>query len=429
MQRHAYTPVLIATALTLSLFGPEALARSRYFNQLDSQCAAFNGAASKRNSAVTCSAGCHDSSYTLTRIGSDYRGNGYTITATNTPTLCTAGTPPTNQAPVLDAVPNSQATLNQVMTAIALNARNEAGQQLKFTASGLPAGVRVVDSSATDSVATLEGTPTASGKFNVTVTATDNGTPPLSGNTRFVLTVGSSAPTGTAPVLKLIGDRNFALNQAFSLTISATDADAQDSLSFSAVGLPAGVSLIDNRDRTALISGTPTSAGVSAVSVTVTDSSGLRDTETFNLTIQDSGAGGNYTDALQSEASWDARRKSLSIKGEIQTLDDEGGDDDDDDDVRGRDAREAGRYSAQTCSPYQGQFVAVSTASGAELGQLRVDCYGKYRATLKLQAQSLACTLSTALKDPEGQVIDTVQPETAVRIKNSPAKNCKSGRD
>jgi lysophospholipase L1-like esterase len=71
------------------------------------------------------------------------------------------------------------------------------------------------------------------------------------------------------------------------LQVHATDSAAGVSLTYSASGLPAGLSI----SASGLISGTPTAAGTSTVTVTATDSTGASGTASFTWTI--SGGGGS----------------------------------------------------------------------------------------------------------------------------------------
>ncbi len=59
--------------------------------------------------------------------------------------------------------------------------------------------------------------------------------------------------------------------QPYSVTVSAADADPNDALVFSTAGLPDWLSLVDNGDRTATLSGIPTQIGVSAFVLQVSD--------------------------------------------------------------------------------------------------------------------------------------------------------------
>jgi fimbrial isopeptide formation D2 family protein len=75
-----------------------------------------------------------------------------------------------------------------------------------------------------------------------------------------------------APVLGTLANQTVDYHDPLSFGVSATDSDAGDTLSFSASGLPTGLSLTDNGDRTATISGTDTAVpGTYTVTVSVDD--------------------------------------------------------------------------------------------------------------------------------------------------------------
>jgi hypothetical protein len=93
-----------------------------------------------------------------------------------------------------------------------------------------------------------------------------------------------SSPPNLAP----IGDRSARYSDAVTYTLSATDADSDcGELSFSATGLPSGLSLTDNGDCTATISGVVLAeAGDYPVTYTVTDAFGPSDSETGTFTVR-----------------------------------------------------------------------------------------------------------------------------------------------
>ncbi|MFF2750544.1 RICIN domain-containing protein [Kitasatospora sp. NPDC058048] len=99
------------------------------------------------------------------------------------------------------------------------------------------------------------------------------------------------APTGTAPeavVLTAPGDQSGTVGKAASLQLGATDS-AGKSLTFTATGLPAGLSV----SPSGLITGTPTAPGVSKV--TATASSGTASASAvFTWTVEPD-LGGNHT--------------------------------------------------------------------------------------------------------------------------------------
>ncbi len=83
------------------------------------------------------------------------------------------------------------------------------------------------------------------------------------------------------------GAQSGSTGTATSLQITATDSAAGQTLTYSASGLPAGLSISSS---TGLISGTPTSATTASVSVTATDTTGATGSTSFTWTI--TGAGG-----------------------------------------------------------------------------------------------------------------------------------------
>ena len=87
------------------------------------------------------------------------------------------------------------------------------------------------------------------------------------------------------------GARTATVGTATSLQLAAGDT-AGGSLGWSATGLPAGLSL---NAATGLISGTPTTAGSSAVTVTATDSTGPSGSASFTWNVTTSGGGGGCT--------------------------------------------------------------------------------------------------------------------------------------
>ncbi|HEU5417258.1 MAG TPA: phospholipase D-like domain-containing protein [Streptosporangiaceae bacterium] len=93
---------------------------------------------------------------------------------------------------------------------------------------------------------------------------------------------GTGSVTVTNP-----GSQSGTVGTAVSLQISASDTDG-GTLSYSATGLPAGLSI---SSATGKITGTPTTAATSTVTVTATDSTGPAGSATFTWTIS-SGSGG-----------------------------------------------------------------------------------------------------------------------------------------
>jgi F5/8 type C domain/Ricin-type beta-trefoil lectin domain/Putative Ig domain len=92
---------------------------------------------------------------------------------------------------------------------------------------------------------------------------------------------GGDTVTVTSP-----GNQNSTVGTAASVQISATDSASGQTLSYSATGLPAGLSI---NASSGLISGTPTAAGTSSVTVTAKDTTGATGSASFSWTVAASG--------------------------------------------------------------------------------------------------------------------------------------------
>ncbi|SOB85833.1 serine protease [Streptomyces sp. 1331.2] len=86
------------------------------------------------------------------------------------------------------------------------------------------------------------------------------------------------------------GNQSGTVGTAASLQIAATDSASGQTLTYSATGLPAGLSI---NSSTGLISGTPTAAGTTSVTVTATDTTGAAGSTSFSWTESTTGGGGN----------------------------------------------------------------------------------------------------------------------------------------
>ncbi|WP_083647581.1 putative Ig domain-containing protein [Kitasatospora sp. CB01950] len=110
--------------------------------------------------------------------------------------------------------------------------------------------------------------------------------------THAILTHGGGT-TNTVTVTNP-GSQSGTVGTAASLQIKATDSASGQTLTYAATGLPAGLSI---NASTGLISGTPTAAGTSSVTVTATDTTGAAGTASFGWT--EAGSGGGTCTAAQ----------------------------------------------------------------------------------------------------------------------------------
>jgi putative Ig domain-containing protein/carbohydrate binding protein with CBM4/9 domain len=95
--------------------------------------------------------------------------------------------------------------------------------------------------------------------------------------------------SGTVTVTKPAAQTS-TVGTAVSLQIQASDSISGQTLTYAATGLPQGVAIDSG---SGLISGTPTTAGTSSVTVTATDSTGASGSATFGWTVNSTTGGGN----------------------------------------------------------------------------------------------------------------------------------------
>lgn len=108
------------------------------------------------------------------------------------------------------------------------------------------------------------------------------GTP--SGVTAFT----SGSTGGNTVAVTNPGSQTSTVGTAVGLQIHATDSASGQTLTYGATGLPAGLSISAS---TGLISGTPTTAGTSTVTVTAQDGTGASGSATFTWTVNPVGGG------------------------------------------------------------------------------------------------------------------------------------------
>jgi Carbohydrate binding module (family 6)/F5/8 type C domain/Ricin-type beta-trefoil lectin domain/Putative Ig domain len=101
-------------------------------------------------------------------------------------------------------------------------------------------------------------------------------------------TVPSGGGTANTVTVTSPGNQTSTAGTAASLQIHATDSASGQTLTYSATGLPAGLSI---NSSTGLISGTPTAAGASTVTVTATDSTNATGSTAFTWTVTSGGGG------------------------------------------------------------------------------------------------------------------------------------------
>ena len=188
-----------------------------------------------------------------------------TTTASSTLTVRATTPPADTTAPVITAIGTQS---GQVGTAVSVQVRaTDPSTPLVYSATGLPAGVSI-----SPSTGLISGTPTAAGTFNPVITVTD-----AKGNkstATFAWSVAAAPvdpvdPDTEGPVVAQVPAVTGFEGRPVRVQVRATDASAP--LTFTAVGLPKGVTI---NASTGLISGVASVYGTFNVEVTVTDGAG-----------------------------------------------------------------------------------------------------------------------------------------------------------
>ena len=188
----------------------------------------------------------------------------YSFTATANRALAAnfAVIPPPVSPPQITSATSASAQVNAPFTYQITASNSPTG----FGASGLPAGLSV------NAAGLISGTPTQSGTFSVSLSATNSGGTGTAALTLAVATAPPSAPGITSPL-----SASMQVGQSFTYQITATNAPT----GFNATGLPSGLGV---NGTSGLISGTSTASGTYQVALSATNAGGTG-TATLTLTV------------------------------------------------------------------------------------------------------------------------------------------------
>jgi len=144
------------------------------------------------------------------------------------------------------------------------------------TAGALPPGLALTSSG--PSTALLSGTPTSTGTFSFTITATDaNG---CQVSQAYTILINAACPPITVSPATL---PNPTVGIPYSQTISASGGTAPYIFTVTAGSLPPGLALTSSGPSTALLSGTPTTTGNFSFTITATDANGCPGAQAYTM--------------------------------------------------------------------------------------------------------------------------------------------------
>jgi len=177
-----------------------------------------------------------------------------------------------NHPPVITSNPFIEATRGQLYQYQVTATDPDSGDTLSFSLDVAPAGMSIDPSSGL-----ITWIPASGGNVPVQVRVTDS-----HGNYDLQTYNINVLIPGSPPVIVPVGDRTIDLNKPLQIKIYAIDPDPGDTLVFSLVGSPAGMSIDSS---SGLINWSPTEEGTYSVRVMVTDSFGLQDTADFSIIV------------------------------------------------------------------------------------------------------------------------------------------------
>jgi hypothetical protein len=184
--------------------------------------------------------------------------------------------------------------------------------------------------------------------------------------------------TGNAVTVTNPGNQTSTVGTAASLQIHATDSASGQTLTYSAGGLPAGLSI---NSSTGLISGTPTTAGTSNVTVTAKDTTGASGSTSFGWTAS-SGGGCPATNIAQGRTATASSVESASFPASSAVDGDSGT-----------------RWSSGFSDP---QWLQVDLGSTRTICRVGLNWENAYATAFQIQVSSNATTWTTVYSTTTG---------------------------
>ena len=179
---------------------------------------------------------------------------------------------PGNASPVFSVIPSQTSAAGRAAS-LTLTASDPNGDQITYSASGLPPGMSIGTSGV------ISGSPSLAGSYQVNVYAVD-----LKGGmglANFNWTITNQAPS--VRILSATTEMGFATGSQFSIPYESSDPD-QDAVTVTATGLPTGVS-VNPDPAIKAITGSSKTPGVYTVVLIATDPYGASSVTGFTLAI------------------------------------------------------------------------------------------------------------------------------------------------
>jgi hypothetical protein len=175
------------------------------------------------------------------------------------------------------------------------------------------------------------------------------------------------------------GSQNSTVGTAASLRIQAADSASGQTLSYSAAGLPAGLSI---NSSSGLISGTPTTAGTSNVTVTAKDTTGAAGSASFSWAVTSSGGGCGSTNLALNAPTTASSVQSSSFPATAAT-----------------DGNTGTRWSSAFSDP---QWLEVDLGSVKSICQVVLDWEAAYATAFQIQTSTDGSTWTTIFSTTTG---------------------------
>jgi len=192
-------------------------------------------------------------------------------------------------------------------------------------------------------------------------------------------TLPSGGGSGNTVTVTNPGSQTSTVGTAASLQVGATDSASGQTLTYSATGLAAGLSI---NSSSGVISGTPTAAGTSNVTVTATDSTGAVGSATFSWTVNSAGGSCGTTNVALNQPTTASSVQSASFPASAAT-----------------DGNTGTRWSSAFSDP---QWLQVDLGSVQSICQVVLDWETAYATAFQIQVSSDGTNWTTIYSTTSG---------------------------